>query len=192
MTLARLVAVFFFLCCATAARADAVDDALAKFLDDKFPQTEQGVSELAATGAANAPAILDALGDNRLLIDPVAHIIVYQTAGGDLINAKTGEKLSGVDAEFVQEGARQQRASQRDRGGGRRADPRQSRSAQARQRRRSGVQVARRQGAGRARRAARAAKATPRRRRRCVRRARRSSSSTRRRRAPTASPPSRR
>jgi urea transport system permease protein len=99
MPLARLVAVLFFLCCATAARADAVDDALAKFLDNKFASTEQGVSALAATGAANAPAILDALGDNRLLIDPVAHIIVYQTAGGDLINAKTGEKLSGVDAE---------------------------------------------------------------------------------------------
>jgi hypothetical protein len=80
MPLARLVAVLFFLCCATAARADAVDDALAKFLDNKFASTEQGVSALAATGAANAPAILDALGDNRLLIDPVAHIIVYQTA----------------------------------------------------------------------------------------------------------------
>jgi len=99
MTLARLVAILFFLCCATAARADAVDDALAKFLDNKFSSTEQGVNALAATGAANAPAILDALGDNRLLIDPVAHIIVYQTTGGDLINAKTGEKLSGVDAD---------------------------------------------------------------------------------------------
>ena len=99
MPLARLVAVFFFICCATAARADAVDDALAKFLDNKFTSTAQGVNELAATGAANAPAILDALGDNRLLIDPVAHIIVYQTTGGDVINAKTGEKLSGVEAD---------------------------------------------------------------------------------------------
>jgi len=99
MTLARLVAIFIFVCCATAARADAVDDALAKFLDNKFASTEQGVNALAATGAANAPAILDALGDNRLLIDPVAHIIVYQTTGGDLINAKTGEKLSGVGAD---------------------------------------------------------------------------------------------
>ena len=99
MPLARLVAVFFFLCCATAAHADAVDDALAKFLDNKFSSTEQGVNALAATGAANAPAILSALGDNRLLIDPVAHIIVYQTTGGELINAKTSEKLSGVDVE---------------------------------------------------------------------------------------------
>ena len=100
MSLVRLVAVCFFLCCCDSRRAaDAVDDALAKFLDDKFPSTEQAISALAATGAANAPAILDALGDNRLLIDPVAHIIVYQTTGGDLINAKTGEKLAGVDAD---------------------------------------------------------------------------------------------
>jgi urea transport system permease protein len=98
MPLARLVAVLFFLCCTTVARADAVDDALAKFFDDKFPRTEQAINELAATGAANAPAILDALGDNRLLIDQADHIIVYKTTGDDLINAKTGEKLDGVDA----------------------------------------------------------------------------------------------
>jgi urea transport system permease protein len=97
MNVARLLAILFFVCCASAARADAVDDALAKFLDDKFTSTEQGVTALAATGAANAPAILDALGDNRLLIDPVAHILVYQTKSGDVINAKTGEKLAGVD-----------------------------------------------------------------------------------------------
>ena len=99
MKLARLVAVLFLLCCSTVARADAVDDALAKFFDDKFPRTEQAINDLAATGAANAPAILDALGDNRLLIDQADHIIVFQTAGGDLINAKTGEKLAGVSAE---------------------------------------------------------------------------------------------
>ncbi|THD48203.1 MAG: urea ABC transporter permease subunit UrtB [Bradyrhizobium sp.] len=80
------------------ARADAVDDALAKFFDDKFPRTEQGIDALAASGAANAPAILEALGDNRLLIDQADHLIVYQTTGGDLINAKTGEKLAGVEA----------------------------------------------------------------------------------------------
>jgi len=96
MPIARLFATLVFLCCATLARADALDDALAKFLDDKFPSTEQAVAELAASGAANAPAILEALGDNRLRIDPVAHVIVYQTAAGDVINAKTGEKLAGV------------------------------------------------------------------------------------------------
>jgi urea transport system permease protein len=79
MPIARLFATLLFLCCASLARADALDDTLAKFLDDKFPRTEQAIGELAASGAANAPAILEALGDNRLLIDPVAHVLVYRT-----------------------------------------------------------------------------------------------------------------
>jgi urea transport system permease protein len=94
----RLLAVFAFVCCATFARADALDDTLAKFLEDKFPQTSAAVSELAASGSPNAAPILEALGDNRLLIDPVGHILVYRTVSGDMINARTGEKLSGVDA----------------------------------------------------------------------------------------------
>ncbi len=97
MPIARLFATLVFLCCATLARADALDDALAKFLDDKFSRTEQAIGELAASGAANAPAILEALGDNRLLIDPVAHVLLYRTGAGDVIDAKTGEKLAGVD-----------------------------------------------------------------------------------------------
>jgi urea transport system permease protein len=94
----RLLAVIAFVCCATFARADPLDDTLAKFLEDKFPQTSAAVSELAASGSPNAAPILEALGDNRLLIDPVAHILVYRTVSGDIINARTGEKLSGVDA----------------------------------------------------------------------------------------------
>jgi urea transport system permease protein len=99
MPIARLFATLLFLCCASLARADALDDTLAKFLDDKFPRTEQAIGELAASGAANAPAILEALGDNRLLIDPVAHVLVYRTEAGDVVNAKTGEKLAGVDVD---------------------------------------------------------------------------------------------
>ena len=94
----RLLAILAFVCCATLARADALDDTLAKFLEDKFPQTAAAVGELAASGSPSAAPILEALGDNRLLIDPVGHILVYRTASGDVINARTGEKLTGVDA----------------------------------------------------------------------------------------------
>ncbi len=96
--IARWLALLVFVCCASLARADALDDTLAKFLQDKFPQTAQAITELAASGAPNAAAILEALGDNRLLIDPVAHLLVYRTASGDVINARTGEKLAGVDS----------------------------------------------------------------------------------------------
>ena len=76
-----------------AARADAVDDTLAKFLDDKFPQTAAAIGELSAEAPPQAAAILEALGDNRLLIDPADHIVAYKTAAGALLNAKTGETI---------------------------------------------------------------------------------------------------
>ena len=38
-----------------AARADAVDDTLAKFLDDKFPQTAAAIGELAAEAPRKRP-----------------------------------------------------------------------------------------------------------------------------------------
>src|ERR1700757_2322871 len=81
------------------ARADAVDDTLAKFLGDKFPQTAAAIGELAAEAPPQAAAILDALGDNRLMIDPADHIVAYKTAAGALINAKTGAPVQGADAD---------------------------------------------------------------------------------------------
>ena len=81
-----------------AARADALDDTLAKFLADKFSQSEKAVSELAAEAPPNAAAILEALGDNRLMIDPADQIVAYKTAAGALVNAKTAAPVEGVDA----------------------------------------------------------------------------------------------
>ena len=84
---------------AAAARADALDDTLARFLADKFPQTEKAVSELAAEAPPQAAAILDALGDNRLLIDSADHLVAYKTTAGALLNAKTGAPVEGVEPE---------------------------------------------------------------------------------------------
>ena len=91
------IGVLAILIVASAARADAVDDTLAKFLDDKFPQTEAAIGELAAEAPPQAAAILEALGDNRLLIDPADHLVAYKTAAGALLNAKTGQPVAGVD-----------------------------------------------------------------------------------------------
>jgi urea transport system permease protein len=81
-----------------AARADALDDTLARFLDDKFPQTEKAIGELAAEAPSQAAAILEALGDNRLLFDRADHIVAYKTTTGAIINAKTGESIASADA----------------------------------------------------------------------------------------------
>jgi urea transport system permease protein len=93
----RALGVIALLAFAGSARADAVDDTLAKFLVDKFPQTEAAVRELAAEATPTAAAILEALGDNRLLIDPADHLVAYETAAGAILNAKTGEPIAGVD-----------------------------------------------------------------------------------------------
>jgi urea transport system permease protein len=94
----RALGVVVFIAFAGGARADAVDDTLAKFLDDKFPQTAAAIGELAAEAPPQAAAILEALGDNRLLIDPADHLVAYKTAAGAILNAKTGEPVQGVDA----------------------------------------------------------------------------------------------
>ena len=93
----RALGILALLVLTTAARADAVDDTLAKFLDDKFPQTAAAIGELAAEAPPQAAAILEALGDNRLLIDAADHLVAYKTAAGAILNAKTGAPVEGVD-----------------------------------------------------------------------------------------------
>ncbi len=95
----RILAFVALVIVAGPGRADPLDDTLAKFQDNKFSSTVTAIGELAASGAPIAAPILDALKDGRLLADPVAHVLVYQNATGDLINARTGEKLTGVSAD---------------------------------------------------------------------------------------------
>jgi urea transport system permease protein len=89
----RAIGILAVMAFATTARADAVDDTLAKFLGDKFPQTAAAIGELSAEAPPQAAAILEALADNRLLIDQADHIVAYKTAAGALLNAKTGEAI---------------------------------------------------------------------------------------------------
>jgi urea transport system permease protein len=89
----RAIGILAVIAFATAARADAVDDTLGKFLDDKFPQTAAAIGELSAEAPPQAAVVLEALSDNRLMIDPADHIVAYKTAAGALLNAKTGEAI---------------------------------------------------------------------------------------------------
>jgi urea transport system permease protein len=94
----RAIGILAVMAFATTARADAVDDTLAKFLGDKFPQTAAAIGELSAEAPPQAAAILEALADNRLLIDQADHIVAYKTAAGALLNAKTGEAIPDTNA----------------------------------------------------------------------------------------------
>src|ERR1700721_3003105 len=94
----RAIGILAVMAFATGARADAVDDTLAKFLDDKFPQTAAAIGELSAEAPPQAAAILEALADNRLMIDQADKIVAYKTAAGALLNAKTGETIPDSSA----------------------------------------------------------------------------------------------
>ncbi len=79
------------------ARATTLHDAFAHFSADKFPETEKGIDALIASGTATVPAVLGALGDNRLLFDPRTHTIYYKDDSGLLFDAETGGKAEAVE-----------------------------------------------------------------------------------------------
>ncbi|WP_131113573.1 urea ABC transporter permease subunit UrtB [Lichenihabitans psoromatis] len=74
----------------TPAHADPIDDALAHFAQDKFPETEKGIEALSATGSPTATPVLQALGDGRLLTDPASHLVYFKDSAGALHEARSG------------------------------------------------------------------------------------------------------
>jgi urea transport system permease protein len=104
--LIRLICALLIFCWAALAsggpaRADALDDTLARFAADKFPESEKAVGELATSGAPTAQEILEALADNRLFFDPGAHKVYFRDATGALFDAKTGEKATAQNLKKV-------------------------------------------------------------------------------------------
>jgi len=79
------------------ARADALDDALAKFLDDKFSSTEQAVAGIAVAGPPQGADIVAALGDGRLFVDDANKRVIYKSAAGEAFDAKTGAKVEAPE-----------------------------------------------------------------------------------------------
>lgn len=77
----------------SAARADAFDDTLQKFLTDSYTDTEAGVTALGAGGDVRAFAVVKALQDGRLLADPAARRVLIDD-GGALKDAATGAVVS--------------------------------------------------------------------------------------------------
>ena len=127
MTIARLLAAFFVLLLRLrrrVARADALDDTLALFLDDKFPQTEKAIGQLAASGAPTARA--DSRSARR---QPAVH---RPGSTYDRLQERRRRHLQRQDRREscrrrrrrAEESARQQRPAQRDRRGARLADAR--------------------------------------------------------------------
>ena len=91
--LAMLAALFLF---AIPAQAQSVDEAMAGFATDRFPDTERAVTALPATGLTTAPAMIDALAANRLYFDANTRQVYFANEAGALFDARTGEAAAGV------------------------------------------------------------------------------------------------
>ena len=135
------------------------------FSTTSFPQTEKAIGELAAEAPPQAAAILEALGDNRLLIDPADHHRRLQDRRRRHAQRQDRRDDSGRKRRRLQEGARQQCAAPRHRRRDGVADARQPRSGEASRRGGRRLQDARRQRAAGASGAARQGKRSARRRR---------------------------
>jgi urea transport system permease protein len=91
---AALLAGLMLLAAASAARADAVNDALARFTTDKFDDTQLGIERLAQSGHATAEDVLAALLANRLFFRPTDGRLLYRNAVGTFHDARSGDAVN--------------------------------------------------------------------------------------------------
>ncbi|MGB6637523.1 MAG: urea ABC transporter permease subunit UrtB, partial [Bradyrhizobium sp.] len=91
-----VIAVFLIAALTLPALAGAFEDAVAKFANDDFSDTEEAIGVVAASGNPLAFSIISALGDDRLSADPDTKKVFITQTDGKIVDAATGaavEKL---------------------------------------------------------------------------------------------------
>jgi len=89
--LRSLVITFFLIATLSVpAFAGAFEDAVAKFANDEFSDTEEAIGAIAASGNPLAFSIVSALGDGRLSADPDTKKAFITQDNGKVIDAATG------------------------------------------------------------------------------------------------------
>jgi urea transport system permease protein len=88
----RLILLAACLCCCLAgfASAASLEEALAKLASTKFDEIAAGVDGIAASGHPRAAAVLEALGDGRLLVRSAEKRVFLREPTGTLVDAATG------------------------------------------------------------------------------------------------------
>ena len=96
----RAIAVAFLLIAATAipALAGPFEDAVAKFANDDFSDTDEAVGIIATSGHPQAFAVIAALQEGRLSADPDSKKVYLTGADGKVTDAATGEAVTEVPA----------------------------------------------------------------------------------------------
>jgi urea transport system permease protein len=87
---ALVLSVFLIAAFALPAFAGPFEDAVAKFANDEFSDTEEAVGTIATSGNPLAFAIISALGEDRLSADPDTKKVFITQSDGKIIDAATG------------------------------------------------------------------------------------------------------
>lgn len=87
---ALVLSVFLIAAFAVPALAGPFDDAVAKFANDEFSDTEEAIGAIATSGNPLAFPIISALQDGRLSADPDSKKVFVTQADGKIIDAATG------------------------------------------------------------------------------------------------------
>ncbi len=82
----------------TLALAGPFEDAVAKFANDSFSDTDEAVGAVAASGNPRALAIIEALRDGRLLAVPESKQVLVRQADGTILDAATGQAVAAAPA----------------------------------------------------------------------------------------------
>src|SRR6202051_534635 len=87
---ALVLSVFLIATLALPAFAGPFEDAIAKFANDEFSDTEEAIGVIATSGNPLAFPIISALQDGRLSVDPDTKSVYVTQADGKIIDAATG------------------------------------------------------------------------------------------------------
>ena len=94
----RVLALSFLLIAAFASPAFAgpFEDAVGKFANDEFSDTDEAVGAIATSGNPLAFAIISALQDGRLMADPDSKQVYITQPDGKVVDAATGAAVDKV------------------------------------------------------------------------------------------------
>ena len=93
----RTIALAVFLTAlALPAFAGPFEDAVGKFANDEFSDTEEAIGVVAASGNPLAYPIISALQDERLMADPDTKKVYIKQTDGKIIDAATGAAVDSI------------------------------------------------------------------------------------------------
>ncbi len=103
MSFARVLCALLFSALACLSMPDAVraadlPSALTRLAADDFTETAQAIEEIADSGAPHAEAILTALSNARLFIEPATKKVFWRTPAGVVHDALSGEPVAAAPA----------------------------------------------------------------------------------------------